>query len=422
MPLSVQEFLAAFSETPKTVKEKPSVAPVFSIDTGDKNATRLHTALAGKNWHTNVRDLVASLIAAGISDEVIMALAPKLTLPGYTIEQTVSELRQLANSARRKGFANDGFLNYDEDYDDDPLSGFSIVSAQELSSTVFPPIDWLIKPLLPKPALTMLAGAPKVGKSWLCLFFALQVAEDGHEVIYIASEDNDRRLKDRLLSVCPFPPDGIHFIAGLSSARPLPKGRAAHAFIKALKDKHPAMKCLVVDTLAAIRAEPSAKTRKDEYALSEEEFSGLRQLAHDLDISIILVHHTRKVTDNTASPVESILGSQGIAATVETIMVMKQETGSQDVGLYITGKDVEQQELVLPWQSPGFSWPREMTEARLGPFQRKCLDYIRSHPRCMQGALIAEFDRDKSQVSKAVATLIQRGLVSKKDGERLIAT
>ena len=421
MALSVQEFLDVFGNNSSAPDAQPVIAPAFTIDTGDKNAARLNAALKGDNWHTNVRDLVASLIAAGISDEVITALAPKLTLPGYTIEQTVSELRQLANSARRKGFANDVFLNYGEDYDNDPLAGFSIFSAQELSSKVFPPIDWLIKPLLPKPALTMLAGPPKVGKSWLCLFFALQVAEDGHEVIYIASEDNDRRLKDRLLSVCPFPPDGIHFIAGLSSARPLPKGKAAHAFIKALKDKHPAMKCLVVDTLAAIRAEPSAKTRKDEYALSEEEFSGLRQLAHNLDLSIIIVHHTRKVTDSTASPVESILGSQGIAATVETIMVMNQETGSQNVGLYITGKDVEQQELVLPWQSPGFSWPREMTEARLGSFQQKCLEYIRGHPRCMQGALIAEFYRDKSQVSRAVATLIQRGLVSKKDGERLVA-
>lgn len=421
MALSVQEFLAAFGNKASAVDAQPVIAPAFTVDSGDKNAVRLNSALKGDNWHTNVRDLVASLVAARVSEEVIMALAPKLTLPGYTVEQTVSELRQLANSARRKGFANDGFPAHDEDHDD-PLNGFSIVSAQELSSTVFPPIDWLIKPLLPRPALTMLAGPPKVGKSWLCLFFALQVAEDGHEVIYIASEDNDRRLKDRLLSVCPFPPDGIHFIAGLSSARTLPKGKAAHAFVKALKNKHPAMKCLVVDTLAAIRAEPSAKTRKDEYALSEEEFSGLRQLAHDLDIAIIIVHHTRKVTDSTASPVESILGSQGIAATVETIMVMKQETGSQNVGLYITGKDVEQQELVLPWQSPGFSWPREMTEARLGSFQQRCLEYIRSHPRCMQGALIAEFDRDKSQVSRAVATLIQRGLVSKKDGERLVAT
>jgi hypothetical protein len=102
-------------------------------------------------------------------------------------------------------------------------------------------------------------------------------------------------------------------------------------------------------------------------------------------------------------------------------MVMKQETGSQNVGLYITGKDVEQQELVLPWQSPGFSWPRGMTEARLGSFQQKCLNYIRSHPRCMQGGLVASLKCDKGQVSVAVNTLIERGLVERQEGGYLTA-
>ena len=127
-------------------------------------------------------------------------------------------------------------------------------------------------------------------------------------------------------------------------------------------------------------------------------FSGLRKLAHDLDLSIILVHHTRKAKEGDASPVETILGSQGIAATVETIMVMKPEIGSQDVGLYIAGKDVEQQELVLPWQSPGFGWPQDMIEGRLGTFQQKCLDYVCEHPLCTQTAIVEHLNCDKGQL------------------------
>ena len=107
-----------------------------------------------------------------------------MTLDGYTVAQTTAELRPMIRGARQKGF---GEVHIDED---DPLAGYTIMSAQELSAKVFPPIDWLIPKLLPKPALTMLAGPPKVGKSWLCFFFALQVAEAGHEVVYLASEDN----------------------------------------------------------------------------------------------------------------------------------------------------------------------------------------------------------------------------------------
>ena len=302
---------------------------------------------------------------------------------------------------------------------EDPLAGYPIVSAQELSTKKFPPIEWLIPNLLPKPALTMLAGPPKVGKSWLCFFFALQVAEAGHEVVYISSEDNDLRLQSRLLALCPFPPSDIHFIAGMSCERPLPKGEAAHLFIRALKAKHPAMKCLIVDTLASIRATSSSKTRQDEYTLSELEFSGLRKLAHDLDLSIILVHHTRKAKEGDASPVETILGSQGIAATVETIMVMKPEIGSQDVGLYIAGKDIEQQELVLPWQSPGFGRPQDMIEGRLGTFQQKCLDYVREHPRCTQTAIVEHLNCDKGQLSIAINKMVTSGLILRREGRLL---
>jgi len=168
------------------------------------------------------------------------------------------------------------------------------------------------------------------------------------EVIYLANEDNERRLKDRINSICLFPPDGLHFIAGLSAEKVVPKGDAAHDFLRALVSRRLATKCVIVDTLAAIRADISQKRTRDEYSLSEEEFSNLRKLAHELGITLILVHHTRKANENDAHPVERILGSQGIAATVETIMVMKQELGSQDIALHVTGKDVQQQELCFP--------------------------------------------------------------------------
>ena len=73
-------------------------------------------------------------------------------------------------------------------------------------------------------------------------------------------------------------------------------------------------------------------------------------------------------------------------------MVMKQETGSQDVALHVTGKDVEQQDWVLPWEAPGFGWPKEMTEARLGP-PKTCLEYVKNNRgACRQRLLKHEKD------------------------------
>lgn len=299
----------------------------------------------------------------------------------------------------------------------DPLDGFAFTTVGGLFEKQFEETIWLVPDLLPTPNLTIVAGPPKVGKSWYVGLLAISIARSGHEVIYIANEDTEKRLQTRFksLDAC----DGIYFISGLDSEKPLPKGPAAHAFIRALKERLPKTACVIVDTLAAIRTAAPARTKKDDYALAEEEFGALRKLAHELDLAIIVVHHTRKVTDHDGSPVERLLGSQGIGATAETIMVMKQKSGSLNVELHITGKDVEQRDLLMHWKNPGFEWPQEMAEAALGPFQRKCLDVIRKYPRCTQKHIALELDADKGQVSTAVARLIEYKLAQRDEGGRL---
>ena len=67
-----------------------------------------------------------------------------------------------------------------------------------------------------------MAGAPKLGKSWLGLGLAIAVASGGYalgkvgvvqgDVLYLALEDNARRLQDRLRLVLngDSAPDGFH--------------------------------------------------------------------------------------------------------------------------------------------------------------------------------------------------------------------
>ena len=86
MPMSFEDFMAAFPiQKDQTASTVASHDTSFFIDTGDKNANRLRAALNGESWHSNVRDLVASLVTAGLTDEFIAALAPAVTLDGYTV-------------------------------------------------------------------------------------------------------------------------------------------------------------------------------------------------------------------------------------------------------------------------------------------------------------------------------------------------
>ncbi len=93
-----------------------------------------------------------------------------------------------------------------------------IFSAADLQGRVFPPIKWIVPDILPE-GLTLLAGKPKLGKSWLSLDIAVAVASGGSvlgrecepgPVLCLALEDNQRRLQRRLQLVAgstPWPRD-----------------------------------------------------------------------------------------------------------------------------------------------------------------------------------------------------------------------
>src|SRR5262249_37755803 len=71
----------------------------------------------------------------------------------------------------------------------------------------FEPVSYVVPMLIPE-GVTILAGRPKVGKSWAALDIALALAggrfvlgeiklEEG-DVLYAALEDNERRLRSRI--------------------------------------------------------------------------------------------------------------------------------------------------------------------------------------------------------------------------------
>ena len=302
-------------------------------------------------------------------------------------------------------------------YKQDFLEGFSITDGVELHNEKFKELVFLKKGFLPFPNLVLTAGAPKTGKSWFVLGLAEELTQNDHTVVYISNEDTTRRLQARYKKVSDFPSKKLVFISGISSKKPLPKGEAGLAFISALKRQYPDLKCVIVDTIQAIR-NPDLK---QDYANVENEFSAIRKLAHKLEITIIGVHHTKKTTDFETTPIDRILGSQAIAATDETIIILEQCKGSQDVNLFITGKDVEQnEEYRLHWTDHGFSEPEDKRLADRGPVQKDIITYVKNHPRCTQKAICEALEKSKQQINEAVNILLEHGILKSLVGDRLI--
>jgi hypothetical protein len=85
--------------------------------------------------------------------------------------------------------------------------GLEVVHADDLMRMTLPEPRWAIHNMVPE-GMTLLAGRPKIGKSWLALGLALAIAQGGKvfgasaiqqgAVLYLALEDHRRRLQDRI--------------------------------------------------------------------------------------------------------------------------------------------------------------------------------------------------------------------------------
>ena len=293
---------------------------------------------------------------------------------------------------------------------------FGIKPANALFGMHFDPLNFFYDGLIPSVGLTLIAALPKTGKSWFVLNLAKHMDANGLPVHYLAAEDNERRLKDRIEKVFK---DGVKYLtyhAVMSADHPLPRGKDALFYIEQIV-KGTGAKCVIIDTVQSI-LNPSANNKN--YDQTVEEYDALRKLAHRLGIAMIVVHHCKKSSDVATTPLEKVIGSIGITGTAETILVMEQRTGSKDCKLNVTGKDVEQCDKYLSWNGHGFNIDDDVYEAQLGPFQRLVLNLIKESPRCMQKSIVVTTGKDQSQVSKAIDKLVEVGLVVKKEG-RLIA-
>lgn len=136
---------------------------------------------------------------------------------------------------------------------------------------------------------------PKTGKSWFVLNLAKHMDDNGVPVHYLAAEDNERRLKDRVEKVFKDSVRHLTYHAVMSVESPLPRGEDALFYIETIV-KGTGAKCVIVDTVQCI-LNPSAKNKN--YEQSVEEYDPLRKLAHRLGIALIVGRDRFELNEKT---------------------------------------------------------------------------------------------------------------------------
>lgn len=301
-------------------------------------------------------------------------------------------------------------------------------TADELMETDFPEPRWAVPGLIAE-GLTLLAGAPKLGKSWLVLGLGLSTAGgtpalgkiesvEG-DVLYCALEDTPRRLKSRLVKMLR----GAARPERLTIATRLPQMPEAVTWVGEWLDEHPDARLVIVDVLGKIRPPdgPTSNAYERDYAVIGQ----LKRLADAHSVAVVVVTHTRKMGAEDAF--DTVSGSTGLTGAADTTLVLRRGRGEASAVLHVTGRDVEESEYALTFDSLTGAWTLDgnalaeaaaradtmRATASLGDTSAKVLEIVKASTKAMRAADVAEAldEHDVKKIATYLARLADDGRI-----------
>ena len=205
----------------------------------------------------------------------------------------------------------------------------------------------------------ILAGAPKIGKSFLVAQLAYHVSTGqplwGYntrqgDVIYLALEDDESRLQRRMFRM--FGVEGTSSLHFATNAKMI--GGGLDEQLEKFVREHSDTKLIIVDTLQKVR---EAVSDSYSYSSDYEVIGKLKQFADRYGVCILIVHHTRK--QPVGDSFEMISGTTGLLGCADGALLMQKEKRTDSkatlevVGRYqenlVWGLDHAENEL---WKQP----------------------------------------------------------------------
>lgn len=212
----------------------------------------------------------------------------------------------------------------------------------------------------------LFVGAPKVGKSFLMAQLAYHVSTGlplwGYPVhqgtvLYLALEDDHRRLQERLYRM--FGTDGTNDLYFAIYAKQL--GGGLEEQLKRFVQEHPDTRLIIIDTLQKIR---EAGGDKYSYGNDYEIIGKLKQFADQTGLCLLLVHHTRK--QQADDKFDMISGTNGLLGAADgAFLLQKEKRTDRAATLELSGRDQQDQRLHLNRDMERLVWELERAETEL---------------------------------------------------------
>jgi len=272
--------------------------------------------------------------------------------------------------------------------------------------------------------VTILAGKPKLGKSWLMLELAVAVSSGGvflgtlpiiksGAVLYCALEDNERTLQNRLNIYLQNNRMGHHDIpdnfsyAIQGSIKKVNEGGISQLEQWCKQANNPRL--IIIDTMKCLKP----TTKQIGYESDYDATQPYRELVDKYGVSILLVHHTRKAEANN-DPLDAISGSVGLSGSVDSLMVLNRARHENAARLFVTGRLMHEQDIALSFNNGVWEYLGDGQLADANALERKILECISLGLNTP--ALIAkEVDAKLGTVSKQLRRMLDKTLIKQSD-------
>ncbi len=301
-----------------------------------------------------------------------------------------------------------------------PPAGPTIKSAADLQAKQFSPVRYVVPGYFCE-GLTLLAGRPKVGKSWLTLDVGLAVASGGDvlgarveqgDVLGLFLEDNERRLKTRIQKILgPFIAWPARFTYATEWARVDEGGLdQIRAWIAAASNP----RLIIVDVLARVRSQQQG--RQAQYEADYHAIAGLQAIASEHRIAVVVVHHLRKSASESGDAIDKISGTLGLSGAADAILVLDRE--GSGVTMYARGRDIEEIETAVEFDRGACRWRvlGQASDVRRSDERKAILDALREAGRPMKRTEIAAaVEKSANATDQLLWKMLRDGEVTKSD-------
>ena len=212
----------------------------------------------------------------------------------------------------------------------------------------------------------ILAGAPKIGKSFLVAQIAYHISTgkklwdyDVHQgtVLYLALEDDYQRIQSRMFMMY-----GVEDSSNLYFATAANKiGNGLDEQLEFFMNEHPDTKLVIIDTMQKIR---EVGGEAYSYASDYEIIGKLKQFADKHSICVLTVHHTRK--QPAGDTFEMISGTTGLLGCADgSLLMQKKKRTALEATIDVVGRDQQDQILYLSKDPNTQIWNLDRTETEL---------------------------------------------------------